>query len=170
MGEENKRNMAEQGGTCLGEIQREGVGGNLFEGDAWHKDKEWRAIGESGSTAKREGCRWAVSWEWGVDRLLRCLTGNRKWRQQLCNSCARERGGGEEGRSRAGRWGLHLNSINTIVACLSEAELICSTLSHVPSSNSKQGCTDANTSTHNLISREAHKSTDWFIKTFQEKY
>lgn len=35
MGEENKRNMAEQGGTCLGEIQREGVGGNLFEGDAW---------------------------------------------------------------------------------------------------------------------------------------
>lgn len=93
MGEENKRNMAEQGGTCLGEIQREGVGGNLFEGDAWHKDKEWRAIGESDSTAKREGCCWAVSWEWGVDRLLRCLTGNRKWRQQLCNSCARERGG-----------------------------------------------------------------------------
>lgn len=40
MGEENKRNMAEQGGICLGEIQREGVGGNLFKGDAWHKDKE----------------------------------------------------------------------------------------------------------------------------------
>lgn len=55
MGEENKRNMAEQGGTCLGEIQREGVGGNLFEGDAWHNDKEWRAIGESDSTAKRRG-------------------------------------------------------------------------------------------------------------------
>lgn len=31
--------MAEKGGTCLGEIQREGVGGNLLDGDAWHKDK-----------------------------------------------------------------------------------------------------------------------------------
>lgn len=170
MGEENKRNMAEQGGTCLGEIQREGVGGNLFEGDAWHKDKEWRAIGESDSTAKRRGL--SLSSELRVRCGQTAEMPDRKQEmasaamQQLCQG----EGGEEEGRSRAGRWGLHLNSINTIVPCLSEAELICSTLSHVPSSNSKQGCTDANTSTHNLISREAHKSTDWFIKTFQEKY
>lgn len=169
MGEENKRNMAEQGGTCLGEIQREGVGGNLFEGDAW----QWVRV-------KGNWWEWLYSKERGLslssELRVRCgPTAEMPDRKQEMASAAMQQlcqgeGGEEEGRSRAGRWGLHLNSINTIVPCLSEAELICSTLSHVPSSNSKQWCTDANTSTHNLISREAHKSTDWFIKTFQEKY
>lgn len=40
--------------------------------------------------------------------------------QQLCQGD----GWGEEGRSRAGGWGLHLSSINTIVLCLSHFSLL----------------------------------------------
>lgn len=170
MGEENKRNMAEQGGTCLGEIQREGVGGNLFEGDAWHKDKEWRAIGESDSTAKRRGL--SLSSELRVRCGPTAEMPDRKQEmasaamQQLCQGEGGGRGRKEQSREVGATPQLHQHYCS-----LPEwGRAQCSTLSHVPSSNSKQGCTDANTSTHNLISREAHKSTDWFIKTFQEKY
>lgn len=41
----------------------------------------------------------------------------------------------EEGRGRTERRGLHLNSINTIVLWPSEAQLIWSPMSHVPSSS-----------------------------------
>lgn len=107
MGEEDKRNMAAQKGMRV-------------TGDARHKD----------DSVHRER---AVTEQCGQS----AQTGNRKLHQQLCNSCARERERGEEeeGRGRAERWGLHLNSINTIVLWLSEAELICSPMSHVPSSS-----------------------------------
>ncbi len=49
--------------------------------------------------------------------------------QQLCQGD----GWGEEGRSRAGRWGLHLSSINTIVLCLS----------HVASARSPPGVSNS---------------------------
>lgn len=66
MGEENKRNMAEQGGTCLGEIQREGVGGNLFEGDAWQwvrvKGNWWEWLYSKEERAVAE--QWAESEVW----------------------------------------------------------------------------------------------------------
>lgn len=54
------------------------------------------------SKTNREDSHSTVGWKWAADRLLRSLTGNRKWHQQLWNSCARKRGGRKEGAEQGG--------------------------------------------------------------------
>lgn len=167
MEEEDKRNMAAQGGTYLHEIQSEGMS---YRTTVWRKCivQRWSAI-EFRWTQRERGNRWTVGWKWGVDRPLRFLTGNRKWHQQLYNSCASERGGGgrkEQSREVGATPQLHQHYCSLPEGGQTQSVLLWVTVpSWLPNSDAPLP-----TQVLSRSSRYTHKSMDWFIKTIQEKY
>lgn len=168
MEEEDNRNMAAQGGKYLHEIQSEGMS---YRTTVWRRCivQRWSAIEFRWTQRERVVAeQWTESEVW-IDRWdSRQETGNDISSYTTVVPGREEE---EEGRSKAGRWGLHPSSINTIVLCLREAKL------NLFSSESRS-LLDFLTVMHHCqhcqvlsrSSRYTHKSMDWFIKTIQEKY